>query len=450
MKRVHNTLRQHEGEVFVMSSSTSLRRIGAALSLTVIASLLINTSAMRPAQASTAKQQTTIHLMVTASWWTPIMDQIAKADAAATGVTIDVQKLPEGNTGKTVIETKMASGDLSDLFAWAGGSAFLSQLNPAKTLMPITSQPYVNALTDSVRPAMSYQGQVYGIPDSANGWGFEGIFYNKQIFAKLHLAIPQTEAQFFATSAAIKKAGIVPFWISSKDTWSDTQIPEDYWAWIMKNNPGDVTKIVANKLKLANIPEWDHALGVAHELIAKGYTNANYTTATYGEGLQALLNGSVAMYAQGTWIYSALQTTNPSQLNALGFFPQPIDGHNIVSISPPQAFFISKQTKNLAAVNKWLQFYATTGQKIYYAHAQGIPMFKNVTSKLSPTFQAISVLVNQGKARLNEQGDLPTMFPNWESICQAALSGSMSPTAAAQALDQGLAQAMAQIGYPGW
>jgi raffinose/stachyose/melibiose transport system substrate-binding protein len=427
------------------------RGTGLVSSVGLLACLLINTGAVKAAKpASQARAGTTITLMVTASWWTPVMDQIAKAAAAATGVTVNVQKLGEGNVGKTVIETKMAANDLSDIFAWAGGSAFLSQLNPAKTLMPISGQPYANALLDTVKSAMSYNGTLYGIPDSANGWGFEGVFYNKAVFAKLHLAIPQTEAQYLAAAATIKKAGIVPLWVSSKDTWSDTQIPESYWPWIMKNNPNDVKQIISNKLKLADIPQWVHALGIGREFVTKGYTNANYTTATYDEGIQALLSGKAAMYEQGTWMYSAIQSTNPTEINKIGFFPQPIDGHNLVSISPPQAFFINKNTKNLAAVNKWLEFYATQGQKIYYASQEGFPMFKGVTSKLPPTEQAIQTLVTQGKARGNEQTDLPIMFPNWESVCQAAISGDQSPNAAAQSLDSGFSQAMEQINYPGW
>jgi len=235
--------------------------------------------------------------------------------------------------------------------------------------MPITNQPYAHALLDQVKPAMSYNGQVYGVPDSANGWGFEGIFYNKQVFSKLHLAIPQTEAQFWADCAIIKKASIVPFWISSKDAWSDTQVPENYWPWIFKRYPNKLRQFISNKLKLADIPEYVHALGFMKEAAQKGYSNPNYTTATYDEGLQALVTGKVAMYAQGTWIYSALQTSYPKQLNTLGFFPQPIDGHNLVAISPPQAFYVNKNTKNAAAVNKWLEFYATVFGTEKRAHA---------------------------------------------------------------------------------
>jgi len=396
-----------------------------------------------------ANKPETITLMINASWWTPIMDEIAKAAEAATGVKVDVQKIPEGAEGQKIIKTKMSANELSDMFGWAGGS-FLAQLNPELNLMGITDTALSGAIKDQVKPSMSYKDKLFGTPLSSNGWGFEGIFYSKKLFEELNLQIPTTKEEMFAVSEKIKQAGKVPFWVSAKDKWTTTQIPENYWAWMVKNNPQNNELISTNKLKLENTPEFVESLAVMREIVEKGYANEDYITATYDAGIKALVDGTAGMYPQGSWIFTALEANYPDQVDQIGFFPQPIDGNNVVAVSPPQGLFVSKNTKKIDAVTKWLNFYATEGQKIYYEKSKGLPMFNNVEADMWPAYKDIVTLFEAGNYAYNEQIGLPIMFPDWESSTQAAVTGDMTPQAAAKNLDKNFADANKLIGTPGW
>jgi raffinose/stachyose/melibiose transport system substrate-binding protein len=420
--------------------------------LVLASAILLAAAGMSFAGGSSEKggmNPTTLSVMITASWWPPVMDEIAKAALAATGVAVDVQKLPEGAQGHQVIMTKLASDSAPDILGWSGGD-FLTQLNPEHNLAEISSLPVASIIKAQAKASLSFNGKLYGVPNAANGWGFEGIFYSKKLFSELNLTVPTTLDEMYAVCEKIKQAGKTAVWVSSKDTWSTQQMAEDYWPWIMKKHPDYLAKILANKLKLADIPEYVDSLGIMHEFVQKGYVNADWATATYDQGIKALIDGTAGMYAQGSWIFTALEANYPDQVNAIGYFPQPIDGNNLVAVSVPTAFFISRQSKNFKAAGAWLQYYGTKGQQTYYAHSKGLPMFEGVTADMWPAYRDIVNMFESGRWGYNQQEGMPIMFPDYEAICQAALSGNMTPLQAAQTVDQNFAQALRQLGTPGW
>lgn len=401
------------------------------------------------AETSTA-EKATISIMPNASWWLEPMEKVAAEIEAKTGVAVDVQKVPDGAEGQKILKTKLAANELPDLVCWAGGS-FLTQLNPSNSLMPITDLPVASRLSDEVKDSMTYQGALYGVPLCSNGWGFEGILYSKKLFSELNLQIPTTYDQLMDVSRKIKDAGKIPIWMSFKDAWTTTQVPEDYWAWIAKKDPGFTKNIAANKLKLVDVPEYIEGLAFNNEIIKNKLCNEDYSTATYDAGLKALVDGTAGMYPQGAWAFGNLEANYPDQMDNVGFFAQPIDGNNVVAVSPPIGIFISKNTKNLDAVSKWLDSYATDGQKVYYAGSTGLPMFKDITPNLNGAYKDIvDNYFNKGNWAYNEQVGIPIMFPDWEPILQSVAAGETSPKDAAAQLDKGLASASKMIGWPGW
>ncbi len=399
---------------------------------------------------SQSAEKETISIMPNASWWLEPMEKMAQEIEAKTNVAVDVQKVPDGAEGQKILKTKLAANELPDLVCWAGGS-FLTQLNPDQSLMPITDLSVADTLLDEVKEPMSYQGTLYGVPLCSNGWGFEGILYSKPLFEELNLSIPTTSDELTHVCEAIKAAGKVPWWMSFKDAWTTTQVPENYWAWIEKNNPDFTKSIAGNTLKLVDVPEYIEALSFNRMIIEKGYCNEDYSTATYDAGLKALVDGEAGMYPQGAWAFGVLEANYPDQKDNVGFFAHPIDGNNVLAVSPMIGIYISKNTQKLDAVEKWLQCYATDGQKQYYASSTGLPMFKDIEPNLSGAYkEVVENYFNKGDWAYNEQVGLPIMFPDWEPVMVSVSAGETSPEDAAATLDRGLADACEMIGWPGW
>ena len=65
--------------------------------------------------------------------------------------------------------------------------------------------------------AMTVDGKQWGIPTTYSFWG---IFYRKDIFEKLGIAVPKTWEEFVAAAKKLKENDIIPFTIGTKDVWT--------------------------------------------------------------------------------------------------------------------------------------------------------------------------------------------------------------------------------------
>ena len=79
--------------------------------------------------------------------------QLAKAFADAytakhPNVTINVTSRPGGTEGDNLVKTKLATGDMTDIF-WYNAGSLLQALNPSQTLVDLKDEPYIANITDS-------------------------------------------------------------------------------------------------------------------------------------------------------------------------------------------------------------------------------------------------------------------------------------------------------------
>jgi raffinose/stachyose/melibiose transport system substrate-binding protein len=142
---------------------------------------------------------------------------VSAFNALNQGVTVKLDTRPAGTDGDNAVKTKLATGDMAEVFNYNSGS-LMAALDPAKNLVPLTNESYMSTFQDSFKTAVSYKDQVYGIP-MGNAMG-GGILYNKAVFAKLGLQVPKTWADFMANNAKIKAAGIDPVIQTFGDTWT--------------------------------------------------------------------------------------------------------------------------------------------------------------------------------------------------------------------------------------
>ena len=150
--------------------------------------------------------------------------QLAKAFADAytakhPNVTINVESRPGGSEGDNLVKTKLATGDMTDIF-WYNAGSLLQALNPSQTLVDLTGEPYIANIADSFIPTVSQNGGIFGVPSGTAMGG--GILYNKKVFADNGLSVPTTWAEFEANNDKLKAAGITPVGATYKapDDWT--------------------------------------------------------------------------------------------------------------------------------------------------------------------------------------------------------------------------------------
>ncbi|MBO0810407.1 MAG: extracellular solute-binding protein, partial [Actinobacteria bacterium] len=75
---------------------------------------------------------------------------------------------------------------------------------------PLNGQSFLNAYTPAAKQAETLNGKTYGV---VSGEYQEGVFYNKQTFAKYHLSPPTTYTQFLKVLDTLKSKGVTPMYV---------------------------------------------------------------------------------------------------------------------------------------------------------------------------------------------------------------------------------------------
>ena len=88
---------------------------------------------------------------------------VAAFTEANPNVTIEIETRPGGGEGDNIVKTRLATGEMTDIFWYNTGSLFQA-LNPTETLVPITDEPFVENIVDSFLPTVTAEENVYGVP----------------------------------------------------------------------------------------------------------------------------------------------------------------------------------------------------------------------------------------------------------------------------------------------
>ena len=145
-------------------------------------------------------------------------DAVIAAFTAKTGINVEVVTAPGGAEGENYFKTLMAANEMTDIVQSNSGSSFFSVINPAKNMLDLSKEPYMNRLIDSFKSCASVGSAVYGIPIQPVAAG--GIVYNKAVYAQLGLKVPKTWKDFLSNCEKIKSAGKVAVIAPYKDDWT--------------------------------------------------------------------------------------------------------------------------------------------------------------------------------------------------------------------------------------
>ena len=198
--------------------------------------------------------------------------------AANPDITVAVESRPGGGDGDNLVKTKLATGDMSDLFFYNTGS-LLAALTPDQNLAPQTDQPFAAKLTKDFTDAATVNGQLYGAPLGTASGG--GVLYNKKIYADLGLKVPTTWDEFMSNAEAIKAAGKVPVIQTYGDTWTSQLLVLGDFHNVSAADPNFAADYTANKTNYAKSPAAIKGFERLQTLHDADLFNADYASATY-------------------------------------------------------------------------------------------------------------------------------------------------------------------------
>ena len=188
----------------------------AALPLIAVAACSSSSGGSGSSGGTTTISLLTDNTPQTAAFAKPLVAAFEKANPT---IKVKVQTRPGGADGDNLVKTKLATGDMSDVFWYNSGRPGAGTVAGEEPGRP-DQQPGLAAVDKAFLPVVSVGGKVYGAPWAARFGG--GVLYNKAVYSKLGLQVPTTWAEFLSNSDKIKAAGLTAIEGSFKvpDTWT--------------------------------------------------------------------------------------------------------------------------------------------------------------------------------------------------------------------------------------
>ncbi len=369
-------------------------------------------------------------------------------------VTVVVESRPGGTEGDNIVKTRLATGEMTDVF-WYNSGSLLQALNPSETLVDLSNEPFMDNVVDSFLPTVTQGDGVFGVPSQTAMGG--GILYNKSIYEELGLSVPTTWAEFEANNEAIKEAGLAPVIATFGDTWtSQLFVLADYYN-VQAANPNFAEEYTANQVKYAANPEAMAGFAYLQEGFENEWWQQDFATTTFEQGLNMLAEGEGAHYPMLTFALSTIATNSPDQVNDIGFFAVPGTdaADNGATIWMPAATYIPQTTENMEVAKDFLGFIASTAgtDALTAATAPTGPyVIKGATlpDSVLPAVKDVAAYIDSGKSAPALEFLSPVKGPTLEQITVAVGTGQMTPEEAAEAYDEDVEKQAQQLGLPGW
>ena len=261
-------------------------------------------------------------------------------------VTILIEQRPQGSDGDNVVKTRLATGDMNDLFYYNSGS-LLQALHPADTLVDLSAEPFISNIVESYLPTVSQGSGIYGVPTETAMGG--GILYNKKVFADHNLKVPTTWAEFAANNDALKAAGVAPLGATfdGSSTWTSQLLVLADYCNVQAAIPTFAADYTANKIKYADTPAALAGFQHLQEAYDKGWWEKDYAAAKFDDGLNMLAAGQIAQYPMLSFPLTTIAKNHPDNIQDIGFFGEPgTDATNAcATIWMPAATYIPRRRR---------------------------------------------------------------------------------------------------------
>jgi raffinose/stachyose/melibiose transport system substrate-binding protein len=369
-------------------------------------------------------------------------------------VTILIESRPGGTEGDNIVKTRLATGDMTDLFFYNSGS-LLQALNPSQTLVDLSDQPFIDNIVDSFIPTVSQNGGIFGVPTGTAMGG--GILYNRRVYEELGLSVPLTWDAFVANNEAIIEAGIPPVLATFGDTWtSQLFVLADNYN-VLQAEPTFAEDYTANVARIATTPAALAGFQHMQQAYEDGWWQPDFATTRFEQGLQLLADGEVVHYPMLTFALSTIEANNPDRIDDIGFFALPgTDAEaNGVTIWMPAATYIPQTSPNIEAAIDFLAFIASVeGTEAITARVApaGSYLIEGATlpDDVLPAVQDLAAYIEAGASEPALEFLSPLKGPTLEQILVAVGTGQMDAATAAANYDLDVERQAQQLGLPGW
>lgn len=364
------------------------------------------------------------------------------------GIHVDVEIRPGGDEGDNIVKTRLASGDMADLCIYNSGS-LLSALNPSEYFIDMTDSSVASTFDEAFTKAASVDGVLYGVPFGSSSAG--GVMYNKEVYEKYNLEVPQTWDEFIANCDVLKEAGENALIGSFGESWT-AQVPylADNFA-VLQKEPDFPEGFTAGTKKYATseagLRSWEKLAATTP------YYNKDYLATNYNDACDMLVNGEGAHYIMLTMALRNIYSLYGDEVNKIGFFPIPGDTPEETGLTvwASGAIYGNKNTDKVDDIKRFMEFWVSDEAIDAYVE-KVLPdgPYHNGYQLPDTAYDAVKVdmqkYFDEGKTALALEFLTPVKGANCPAICQELGSGQTTPEEAAAAYDEDCKKQAVQLG----
>jgi len=288
-----------------------------------------------------------------------------------------------------------------------------------------------NFSASSLAPWQMPSGEIFAVPFAAVS---HAVYYNKTIFKKENLSVPQTWADFLSLCGTLASKGYTPLANGTADEWD---ILETFFLGILPNFIGGSAERVKYETGEKRLD--DDAFVSAFKAMADAakYLPKGFEAVTYNDS-QALFNTQKAvMFMDGSW--TAGVYSNASFDWGVFAMPAPQGKKTAICFHPDMAITYNKASKNIDESKKFLAWIASAKGAALASEVLPLGFFPmiNAPIKLSNAHANEFLALNAGKetdARFVWPKFLDLYSPMNQAVIQV-IKKEISPRQAATSME---------------
>lgn len=365
------------------------------------------------------------------------------------GIRVDIENPGSGEDGANIVKTRLVSGDMSDMLYYNSGSLLLA-LNPSEYFADLSGEGFMESVDDTFKTAVTVEGSVLGIPGASSQTGC--ILYNKDIYEKYDLEVPDTWEEFLQNCEVLKQAGETALLGTFGDGWTAQVLYLGDHYNVNAENPDFATGFEAGETKYATDTAGLKSFQKMADVIP--YYNSDYLATSYDDGCDMLMEGQAAHWVILSSALGNMYSLYGDDVNKIGCFGVPgddADNHGI-TVWEPNAIYANKDSENLEAVKEFMEFYISAEGLDAYTTAlmpngpYCVKGYELPESCYAAVKQMQTDYFDHGKTSLALEFQTAVKGANCESICQELSSGQTTPEEAAAAYDDDCKLQAIQLG----
>ncbi len=296
------------------------------------------------------------------------------------------------------LNAKLDAGSAGDLITCRPFDASLELFKKGQ-LADLTGVPGMENFSDVAKSAWTTDDgkQTFCVPMASV---IHGFIYNKDAFDKLGIAVPTTEAEFFAALDKIKADGTyIPLAMGTKDLWEAAtmgyqNIGPNYW----KGEEGR-DALIKGTQKLTDA-DWIEPLKTLAKW--KPYLGDGFEAQSYPDSQNLFTLGRAAIYPAGSWEISGFNTQAQFKMGAFAPPVQKAGDTCYISDHTDIAIGMNAKSPNAEAAKTFLSWVAS-------------PEFAGIYANALPGFFSLS------NTPVKMEDPLAQEFVSWRAKCKSTI-----------------------------